>query len=238
MKTLQLTTIVLLIGFQTLDAQMKISVYTDLGHTNVSEKLYFKSILIADYQLNDYKIRSSFQSDILSPRPQFLSGWNVNFSRNFRLKRKDFVAKTIVIYTPFSELLKEINWGISLETDIKKFKIKLGTGFRTLAYTKQAIQQYGFTQNTEIHENFNLLYNFGYNFSKHGSVWNIELNITDIDHFLIHQETNPMINICFDYRINNSIEAFTEFWYKSSGMMNMHVNYFGTLLRTGIIYKL
>jgi hypothetical protein len=38
--------------------------------------------------------------------------------------------------------------------------------------------------------------------------------------------------------LNESLALFSEFRYKTAGMMNMHVNYFGTLLRAGIAWEL
>jgi hypothetical protein len=47
-----------------------------------------------------------------------------------------------------------------------------------------------------------------------------------------------MANIRFDYKLNEPINLYSEFWYKSTGFFNIRVNYFGTLFRIGMLWKL
>ncbi len=49
---------------------------------------------------------------------------------------------------------------------------------------------------------------------------------------------HPVLSISGAYLLNESLALFSEFRYKTAGMMNMHVNYFGTLLRAGIAWEL
>ena len=62
--------------------------------------------------------------------------------------------------------------------------------------------------------------------------------VTNYDLFLIQQETNPMANVRFDYRLSETLRLYSELWSKSAGLLNDQVNYFATFIRIGIQWKI
>jgi hypothetical protein len=70
------------------------------------------------------------------------------------------------------------------------------------------------------------------------NIWNIGFSFTNIDYFIINQETNPVINLQGKYDVSKSLTLFLESWYKSSGAFNLSVNSFGFFFRTGVLWKI
>ena len=134
--------------------------------------------------------------------------------------------------------MNETNWGAFLDMEQGHFILKLGTGFRTYSYSKRTAEFYGFDESSGIRENWNLLYLFGYQVKSPDNPWNIGLSITNIDHFTISQETNPVFNVHGRYKPTPHLTLFGEGWYKSAGAFNLSVNYFGFFFRTGIAWDI
>ena len=62
--------------------------------------------------------------------------------------------------------------------------------------------------------------------------------MTNIDNFLINQDTNPMLFLQGKYQVTAPLTLYIEPWYQSAGSLNLSANYFGFFIRTGLIWKL
>jgi hypothetical protein len=143
------------------------------------------------------------------------------------------------LFNPFSDILRETNWGILLKSRLKHFDLALGTDFRTYAYSKKAINDYGIEKNAaKIHEPFNLIYSFSYYLKPTEDKWNIGLSVTNIDYFIINQETNPTLSLRGLYKLKSPLSLFAQAWYEPAGVLNLNINYFGFFIRTGIIWDI
>ncbi len=220
-----------------LNAQFKASVYTDMGESNVSAGFNLKASASAGYKLNKFELTTAFQSDIISNNTNMFSGWNIKLSKDFNLTNFNFNGEIFYLWAPYSDLVRETNYGLLLSTKKEHFNLKIGTNFRTLGYTQKAINEFGFSSNTDVHDNFNLMYALSYDINKAESPWNAGLTVTNFDQFKINQEMNPYWNLHGYYDINEPIRLFGEAWYETAGSFNLHVNYFGFFIRTGIIYR-
>ena len=219
-------------------AQPRINAYTDVGKNNASDGLFIKTASLASYQFGKYNVETGFQLDLKSHNKNIFSGYRIAASREFMIKDFPIGLQGFSIWTPFSDILRENNWGILLNFRRNHFATKIGTNFRTFAYTQNAIELYEFETNTKIHENWNLMYLFSYHLKPIENHWNIGLSVTNIDHFIINQETNPVFNFHALYQISSPLKLFAESWYKSAGAFNLNVNYFGFFFRTGIIWDI
>jgi hypothetical protein len=110
----------------------------------------------------------------------------------------------------------------------------LGQDFKTYRVREKAIS-YEVEANV-LRENFNLIYNIAYFVNGPEQPWNISLSLTNRDHFLINQETNPMLNLKAEYLVAPGMSLYLENWYKSAGSLNISAHYFGYFLRTGLIW--
>ena len=226
----------LLLSFK-MQAQLTLSAYIDAGDNNVSEGLYIKSSALGEYQINKFRIEGGAQFDLKNAGSNFLSGGRLIVAREFSIKKFQFETQGLFMYDPFSPLVHESNWGVLINIPREHFNYKLGTEFKTYHITNKAENDYNITSNKKLNENRNLIYLVKYVLKPPDHKWNAGASITNTDHFLINQETNPMVNIEGRYAISSPLTLYVESWYKSAGSLNISANYFGFFFRTGIIWN-
>ena len=229
----------LLISCLDLSAQPGLNIYTDLGGSNVSQGLFVKSAVLASLQSGDNLLEAGFQADLRNTNNKVFPGFRINASRNFKINNLPLVINGFWIITPFSELLRETNWGGLLKHENKHFGFAIGSNFRTYAFRQKAIREYGIADNArKIHETLNLMYSLDYQLKPRNSGWNVGFTLTNIDNFLIEQETNPMLRLNGFYRLSAPLSFYIQAWYKSAGATNLAVNYFGFFIRTGLLWTI
>ncbi len=221
-----------------LKAQAQFSIHIDAGENNVSNGLFIKTAGFGSYQFDKTEIGGGFQFNVKYPGEKTVTGSTFNVDREFSIKEFPFKIQGLFMYNPFSDLIHESNWGVVAKIEQKHFKYKLGTNFRTYRVTQKASNEYDVDSNNKIDEYWNLMYLIQYNLKTVDHNWNVGLTLTNIDHFIINQETNPIFYLHGRYRVNKPLTLFIESWYKSAGSLNISVNYFGYFFRTGLIWKL
>lgn len=219
-------------------AQPYVGLNLDFGDNNVSEGIYLKSGFHGSYNWEKYRSRGGFQLNLKSDNRSVFSGMYLIGARKFWINEFDFDANVLFVYAPFSELLQETNWGVYLSLERKHFRFKLGTGFRTYSFTNNAADNFDIDKDMKMHENWNLLYTISYYIMKPDTKWNLGFNITNLDNFVVYQETNPVYNIEALYKISAPITLYLQPWYQASGSFNLNVNYFGFFVRGGVIWNL
>lgn len=218
-------------------AQLLFSTYFDTGNNNISNGLYIKSSTSGSYQINKYRVKGGIQFDLKNAGSGFHSGTNLLVAKEFYIREFHFEAQGLILYNTFSPLIHELNRGVLIKIPRKHFNYKFGTEFRTYHITNRAKNDYNITSNKKLNENRNLIYLIKYSLNPPEHKWNVSASVTNIDHFLINQETNPMINVEGRYEVSSLLTLFGESWYKSAGSLNISSNYFGFFFRTGIIWE-
>ena len=221
-----------------LTAQVQVSAFADIGQNNVSDGLFVKSAVLAYYQFGKNRVEAGLQFDLIDYHANALSGMSLKAERQFSIKDKPLEIQGFFLRTPFSDVLQETNWGVLLGMEQGHFILKIGTGFRTYSYTQSTAEYYGFDESSRIRENWNLLYSFSYQVKSPDNPWNIGLSVTNIDHFIISQETNPVVGLRGQYKPGQHVNLFGEGWYQNAGAFNLSVNYFGFFFRTGIAWDI
>lgn len=226
-------------GNLSVDAQPVVTVYSDAGKNAYSDALFIRSAFLGNYRLGDYYIKAAIQTNLINDNDITMSGYRIEGSKEFKLKNTLFTVNGFGLWTSYSGILKETNYGCLLALKSGHFDVQLGTNFRTYSFRKDALKSLEIENvETEIHENFNLMYSFGYNLKPANHRWNAGLSITNIDIFMINQETNPFVNVKGFFKVSSPVHLFTEVWYKTSGTLNISSNYFGYLIRGGIIWNI
>ena len=225
-------------GYAALNAQPGLNLYTDIGENNVSDGIFIKSAVSGYLTLGKNRMEAGFQNDLRSPGSSLFSGYSISASRYMATRRSRYELKGFCTWTIGSELLRETNTGAFLKMTHRHFEMTLGTNFRTYTFRNKAIEDYEINKNCcKLHEKFNLMYSFSYNLKQSDDNWNIGLTLTDIDHYIISQETNPSICLHGFFKPGSHFCLFEELWYKAAGAPNLAINHFGYFFRTGIIWN-
>jgi len=221
-----------------LNAQIQLMAFSDVGHSNVSDGMFLQSSVGVNYEFRQFALESGIRNDIISNNKSFFSGFNLGLTHFFSYKQKKYDIKAFFISTVLSGFVNERNYSALIATHREHFNFKIGTGFRSIGFTQHAIETTQTNLENRIFEIFNPLYHFSYSLNKINKNWNVGVAVTNIDHFVINQPTNPITTAFGHYKINDSVRLTAEMWYKTAGAFNLHVNYFGWFFRPGIIWEL
>ena len=228
---------ILLISESRMDvsAQPALTFYTEAGKNILSHELHLKSAILGKYKSGKNQLETGFQSNLMNGNNIILSGFSLNGSRSFKIINLPLELHGFWLWTASSDILQETNYGLFISLQQKHFDLQLGTNCRSYSFRAKAMEKFNIKEsNSKIHENFNLMYSFGFNLKRPESRWNAGLTVTNIDYFLINQETNPYFNLHGVYRVSSPVCLFAEAWYKNAGLLNMSSNYFGFVIRGGI----
>jgi len=227
-----------LITCAAVNAQPGMNLYTDIGANNVSDGISIKSAVSGYLASGKYRIETGFQNDLRSPGSEIFSGCTINASRYFAAKRSRYELKGFCTWTFSSGLLRENNIGAYVKMMRKHFEMALGTNSRTYVFRNRAIEDFEIDKKCRrLHEKLNIMYSFCYNLKQSYDKWNIGLTLTDMDHYITSQETNPSLCLHGFFKPSSRICLFEEVWYKAAGAPNLAINHFGYFLRTGIIWN-
>jgi len=218
--------------------QVRLSTYIEAGENNVSDGLYLKNSFLGDYSFGKTRVEAGIQFDLLGAGPNVFTGVATGIAREFSLRKFIYEVQGFYMYSTFSDLLHESNLGALINIERDHFTYKLGTEFRTYRITEAAADSFDIRSDRRLHENWNIVYLVSYSLKPAGNNWNTGIAISNIDHFLINQVTNPMLYVHGSYAVSSPLELYAEVWYKGAGSLNISANYFGFFIRTGLIWKI
>ena len=225
----------LLMSWISMVAQPGLTFYTDVAKNSISDGLFIKSAFLGYYKSGNYQLKAGLQTNLVNCNNITLSGYRVDGSREFKIKNTLLGVHGFWTRTYASRIIQETNYGCALSMNRPHFDMLIGTNFRMYSFRKNALKDYQIGNNaTKIHENFNLMYSFGYNLKPSDYKWNAGVTLTNIDYFMINQETNPYLNLKGYFKISSPVSLFAEGWYKNAGVTNISSNYFGFVIRGGV----
>lgn len=221
-----------------LDAQFLLEGQVDLGNNNLSNGIYLHFSGIGYYDNPHWGAQAGFQLGLVQSQNVFLNSW---YGSSYGKLYFDKIRLDIgggYLWTAFSPDMREINWIIFAKTYLKRWDLALGNNSRIYRLSHKSADDDNLAEpESKIIEGWNLMYSVGFRFRPLENRWNIMFTVTDYDRFLIQQETNPMVNIRFDYEISKPLGLYSELWYNSCGLVNGMVNYFGTFIRIGVLWE-
>lgn len=219
-------------------AQPGLIIYAEAGKNNASGGLFIKSAVMANFGFGKNRIETGFQVDIKNYSPSHFSGYNINASREQSFSGCLFHLQGFYTWTSSTEILRETNLGVLLDMRHKRFEMTIGTNFRTYAFKAGAIDEYGIKEDAgKFHENFNMMYSIGYYIKPEDDRWNAGLAITNFDSFIIEQGVNPALRLRILYKPGSQVCLNAEAWYLTAGLINLSMNHFGFLFKTGISWN-
>lgn len=222
---------------QNTSAQFILKPYFDIGETAVSQGPYLRLAPQLGYKLDSTTFEVGALFDIVGNRKNVFTGIQVNIKQCVPIKKFTLNLQGFFKFNTASKTIHETNLGFLIGTYSKHFEINLGLGFRTYHITQEAKKLYGIYSNLDLNESWNILYDLKYYVKPRQHKWNVGLAVTNMDYFLMNQETNPYAYLFGKYSITNQLSMRQEFWLKSAGFLNVRVGYFGYVLRTMLIWE-
>jgi hypothetical protein len=216
-------------------AQPGLTFYADAARNSVSGGVFIRTAILGYYKSHHYQLRGGIQTNLVNGNNITLSGYRIDGSREFKIKNTRLGIHGFFLWTSASRIIQETNYGCAFTMNRPHFDMLIGTNFRTYSFKRDALKDYRIEKNeTKIHENLNLMYSFSYNLKPSDYRWNAGVTMTNIDYFMINQETNPYVNLKGYYKLSPPVCLFAEGWYKNAGVTNICSNYFGFVIRGGV----
>ncbi|MBN2276052.1 MAG: hypothetical protein JXR41_13725 [Bacteroidales bacterium] len=219
-------------------AQVEVTTHLEAGRNNVSESILLNSAIFGTIYYGKYSLKGGYQASFVNPYLKILNAGSITAARQFVINDALVKLEGIYINNRFSEYVREVNWGVVCNFRRNHFRFSAGTNFRIYSVPKAVSDSLENVSNDKIYEYWNLMYLVGYTLKPFDYKWNLGINLTNIDHFIINQETNPGFNIQARYRFSRGLTAYTEAWLKRSGALNLSVNHFGFIIRLGVIWDM
>jgi hypothetical protein len=162
--------------------------------------------------------------------------WYAGAGRSLALGGASLELGLRYLRQPFSQLMLEENYAFDLACSLGRFDLMLGNNTRVYRLRRGAAPEYS-GGDARIVEPRNLMYALTYRLKPAEHPWNAAISLRNADHFLIQQETNPMLMGRFQHRIGGFFTGYAELWYQSAGLLNIRVNNYGFYLRTGLLWN-
>lgn len=232
--------IILLAGIQhNALAQLSFEGYAGALNSNVSDGT--KGNVSAEFSNRFGTLNVSAGALIAFPDANHLyfSALKLQVQNDFQWQQKPLTVTAFYLWKPFSIDLHETAFGLLAGYRMGRFGLQLGVNSRVYYFTQAAIKNYNFADSisTSVWEPVNLMYRVSY-FQPLSEKLEMEAMVTNFDTYIIEQETNPMVQTKFTYRLNKKLSFYGNLGYQQAGLLNMRVNTFGVFLRGGVLWKI
>lgn len=214
------------------------STLMDAGSGSVSQGVFFRPSSVLAYNHEKYFVNGGVQLTFSGAERKVLSGSLFSLGKYFSIKDRYFSGNLFYLVNPYSSLTKERNFGLLLSHFRSHIDIYLGYHMRLYTLDRNDPVSAGLPQGTDmrIWEYRNFIYRGTLKLKSPESPWNLYLSVTNMDNFLLQQETNPMVFTGAAYKFTDAITACLEVWYQGAGMLNLSANHYGYYIRTGLIW--
>jgi hypothetical protein len=216
-------------------SQPSVMSFVETGQNNIYDQGYLNFSIFPSYTLGNDSFGAGILFSAGGERENNFGGYSLDYTRKFSIREQSFAVSGFYLWVPFSNELRETNWGITLNYKLPHFRFTLGNNYRTFRFSRAYIKSDESTSGKyRIIEPGNLIYTFQYLVRKEEEKWNLSVSVTNTDYFMFEQETNPMLLLKGTYKLKENLSSFMDIGYKTSGLLCIKVNYFGYFLRFGM----
>jgi hypothetical protein len=238
-KASVILTILFSFAVSLLSAQFKIELFTGVAVNPIDQPCLASAGFSPGFQYKRFAIDYSMDFNINKRDQKALNAISANLVYKFYIFKNASALSLFYCNKPVSQMMKINNTGLKLDFNLKKWTLALGNNFNFYKFNDNAVEVYGITDNHYLLEAANLMYAIRYNLMEQGNPWNIYLNLSNFERFIIEQEINPMLNLGFTWqKEQNAPKLFADIWYQTAGFNNIRVNYFGWFFRTGVKWEI
>ncbi len=238
-KTAVFLTILFVYAASYLSAQFKIELFTGVAVNPIDQPFLASAGFSPGFQYKRFAIDYSMDFNINKREQKVINAVSTNLGYKFKILENNSALYLFYCNKPVSQMMKINNMGLKLDFNLKKWAFTLGNNFNFYKFSDNAVEVYNITDNHYLLEAANLMYSIRYNFMDQGNPWNVYLNLSNFERYIIEQEINPMLNLGFTWQKEQAApKLFADLWYQTAGFNNIRVNYFGWFFRTGIKWEI
>ena len=211
--------------------------FADWARNSATDGSQLRLAAHAAVQLGKYDIGAGLQGTAGVHADGVYGTWYAAAGRTVSIGGTSLRPGLLYLRHPFSRLMMEENYAFNLACSIGRFDFLLGNNTRVYRFRQGEAPGYSGSESRLV-EPRNTMYAVTYRLKPADHPWNAAFSLRNTDHFLIQQETNPMVMGRFQHRIGGQCTGYAELWYQSAGLMNIRVNYYGFYFRTGLLWKI
>lgn len=211
--------------------QMAIDGSVCTGSSYVSEGQYTKLASWFSYKDQCWDFSAAAGAVFSQAREKQLDAIRLSLSRDQRIGDKLITPRVFYQFSPVSVRLNDQTAGLLFNHKSRRWYFDLGANTRWYSFTKRYKGMTGYTDKV-LWEPINIMYRLTWH-KPFGDKFEINPAVTNFDHFMIEQETNPFIMMNVLYKLNEKSRIYVDGIYQQAGFFNIRVNYFGYYLRAG-----
>jgi hypothetical protein len=219
--------------------QFEQAVLLDAGSSTVSDGAFVRPAAITSYRYDRFFAVAGLQWTFSSAERKVLSGTFIQGGSDFKIKEVPLSAGLFLSRNPYSDFASETCFGAVVNHERTHLDVQFGCHMRRYGPGKSAVEQGDPVPDPalSIWEYRNFMYRGTVRLKERDAPWNLSASLTNFDHFLIQQETNPMVNIAGYCKISGAVKIHSSIWYQGAGMLNIHANHYGFYFRTGVVWQ-
>ena len=229
--------IILLSVIFSASAFSQLHIFTEAGGHGASEGLYNSYAVQATMPVCELSLSAGTLFSLSAAQQKIFSGLKLSAAYELTNTKYPIDIQLLYMYKPFSSLLSETNAAITGAVRFQRFGMLLDANTRIYSFTAKGASTLPQDASTHMWEYINTMYRFSY-YVPLSTKTELETKITNVDEFIIQQETNPMVFAKISHQYNSKLNLYTELGYLQSGLMNIRVNYFGVFIRGGVIWQI
>lgn len=242
-KFFKLITIVLISGMSltvhSVYAQFKIDVFSGIAVNPIDRPCMISAGFSPGYVYKNFAIDYALDINLNHRDKKVLNAFATSLSYKLNLCSNPLKFSLFYCNKPVSQMLNIHNTGLKINYIVKRWDFTLGNNFNIYKFTNNVAETYNIADNRYLVESPNIMYSVKYFIMQPGNVWNLYINISNFEIFIVEQEINPMFNVGFIWKKNsNWPQFFIDHWYQTAGLNNIRVNYFGWFTRIGVHWEI
>jgi hypothetical protein len=94
-------------GMISLNAQPGLTAFADAGKNTISDGMFVKSAFLGNYRTGNNHFGAGLQTNLINGNNIILSGYNINGSRDFKIKNILIELNAFWLWTAYSERIKQ-----------------------------------------------------------------------------------------------------------------------------------
>lgn len=221
------------------NAQFKFEAFTTVGKNYTNTHHFVNIGQFSQFTYKSFELNYSIDFNLLDRDLKSINGFTGSIGYIMFPEKTKLKVNLFYNFRPVSSILNDRNWGLKFMHSVRHWDFELGNNIRSYKFSSDYIDAMGFSEHESIiKESWNLMYSIKYNLKGEDWKWNVYLNLTNFERFIIEQEINPMLDLGFTYSLNEGqTKLFADLWYQTAGFNNIRVNYFGYFTRIGILWQ-